>query len=563
MILQPVFDIAEICSKKGVKNAIICPGSRNAPLTLAFARHPDIDCYSVPDERSAGFIGLGMALKTKMPVVLICTSGSAAYNFAPAVAEAYFSHIPLIVISADRPKEWIGQLDGQTIFQENIFGKHVKASYDFPTDYTHKDIIWHCHRLINEAVNNSLEFPSGPVHLNVPLREPFYPEDDEIISYSKDIKTADLQIFKKSITDWGSNDEFNSFKKILIVGGQNKFSHQLNTLLSNISQRCKIPVVSDIISNLSEVANAITTQDAFLKNKAKYDDLKPDLVISYGKSVISKNLKLFLRHVSPTQHWHIQSTGDVADTFQGLTKIIRCNPYEFFTLLDNNKDDDTNRSFYDLWKNENVNTKTALHASLHKSEAFSEFKVLKIIMGSLPGHIDLHLANSMAVRYANFIGIGHKKGIEVFANRGTSGIDGSVSTAIGAALSSERQVYLITGDMAFFYDRNGFWHNHLPSNLKIILMNNHGGGIFRMIDGPSKQPELKEFFETDQKLTAKYLAQEFDLKYKVCANFQELSEGIAALSLPTNKPSILEIETDATVNKKVYKEVIGTLSQFN
>jgi len=563
MVLQPVVDIAEICSRKGITQAIICPGSRNAPLTLAFSRHPNIECFSIPDERSAAFIGLGMAMKTKTPVVLICTSGSAAYNFAPAIAEAYFSHIPLIVITADRPQEWIGQLDGQTIYQENIFGKHVKKSFVFPSDYTHNDAVWHCHRITNEAINISSEFPQGPTHLNVPMREPFYPEDDETISYSDEVKIINTEVFKHELLRWNDVEKFDDFNKILIIGGQSKFSHELNRLLLEISEKYNIPIISDIISNLNEVANAITSQDAFLKNKSIYDDLKPDLLITYGKSVISKNLKLFLRQTSPAQHWHIQSVGDVADTFQSLTKIVRCNPFEFFNFFNKNKTLLADQSFFDLWQTENKNTVAALHNNLRESTEFSEFKAFKTVMDALPGHVDLHLANSMTVRYANLVGLENKKGIEVFANRGTSGIDGSVSTAIGAALTTERDVYLLIGDMAFFYDRNGFWHNYLPANLKIILFNNHGGGIFRMIDGPSRQPELKEYFETDQQLTAKHLANEFNLKYRSCSSFQKLEESLFEIAQPTDCPFILEIETDPATNKKVYREVIGILSQFN
>ncbi|MEQ9286544.1 MAG: 2-succinyl-5-enolpyruvyl-6-hydroxy-3-cyclohexene-1-carboxylic-acid synthase [Cyclobacteriaceae bacterium] len=563
MVLQPVADIAEICHRKGIKRAIICPGSRNAPLTLAFSRHPEMECFSVSDERSAGFIALGMAMKSKTPVVLVCTSGSAAYNFAPAVAEAFFAQIPLFIITADRPQEWIGQLDGQTIYQENIFGRHVKKAFVFPSDYHHKDVLWHCHRMINESINTTLEFPQGPVHLNVPLREPFYPEDDEIISFSDELKITNIATFKHESLKWHEQEKPDDFDKILIIGGQGKFSHELNRLLSEVSKKFRIPVVSDIISNLNEVSEVITCQDAFLKHKSNYDELKPDLVITYGKSVISKNLKVFLRQVSPDHHWHIQSAHDVADTFQSLTKIVRCNPFEFFSYFAQKKTRAADQGFFDFWQNENTRTKRTLHSNLHESGEFSEFKAFKLVMDSLPGHIDLHLANSMAVRYANFIGLDHKKGIEVFANRGTSGIDGSVSTALGAALSTDREVYLLIGDIAFFYDRNGFWHNYLPANLKVILFNNHGGGIFGMIDGPSRQPELKEFFETEQNLTARPLALEFDLKYRLCTNFQGLSEGIGALGEPTDRPFILEIETDKAVNKQVYQEIIGTLSQFN
>ncbi|MFT7031943.1 MAG: 2-succinyl-5-enolpyruvyl-6-hydroxy-3-cyclohexene-1-carboxylate synthase [Cyclobacteriaceae bacterium] len=554
MILQPVFDIAEICSKKGVKKVIICPGSRNAPLTLAFARHPHINCYSVPDERSAAFIGLGMAIKSKSPVVVLCTSGSAAYNFAPAVAEAFFSQIPLIILTADRPQEWIGQLDGQTIYQENIFGKHVKASHTYPSDYENKDVVWHCHRLINESINLACEYPFGPVHINVPLREPFYPKENEKTNYSADIKITELEIVESIIGKL--TPEISAYQNILIIGGQNQNNPELSSVLSDLSEKFKIPIIADVISNLHKVKKSITAQDIFLKNKGNFEKLKPELIISFGKSVISKNLKLFLRQVKPTQHWHIQPAGEVADTFQSLTKIIRCNPIVYFRHILQNEDIKAQNVYYNNWQKVNARAKEKLEKQLSSSNVFSEFKAFKNVIDELPNHIDLHLANSMAIRYVNFIGLDKKTDVEVFANRGTSGIDGSVSTALGAALSSKREVYIMIGDMAFFYDRNAFWHNDLPSNLKIVLFNNHGGGIFRMIDGPSKQPELKEFFETDQKLNAGHLSNEFDLNYTLCSNMTELTNGISQLVKPSTKPFILEIETNSEVNKKVYKEII-------
>ncbi len=557
MILQPVVDIAEICYRKGIRQAIICPGSRNAPLTLAFARHGGIACYSMSDERSAAFTGMGMALKSNTPVVLICTSGSAAYNFAPAVAEAYFSHIPLVVLTADRPPEWIDQLDGQTIHQKQIFGSHVKKSFQFPDQYAHQDVVWHCHRMVNEAINTAEEFPKGPTHINIPLREPFYPEDDEQIAYTEALPNIQIDEFAPAI---GCISPMDEYPKIILVCGQHQYDRALQEALLPLSVR--IPVVADIISNMHGVPEAITTQDAFLKNKANYDDLKPDLVISFGKSVISKNLKIFLRQTQPTAHWHIQPAGDVADTFQCLSKIIRCDPTTFLTRLASEKSFSPAGSFWSLWQNEHKKTVAALRKNIDESEAFSEFKAFETILSALPDRSDIHLANSMAVRYANFIGLQSKKDVEVYANRGTSGIDGSTSTAVGTALLTDRPTFLLTGDVAFFYDRNSLWHQHNPDNLKIVLFNNHGGGIFRMIDGPARQPELETFFETQQSLDGSSFAKEFNIGYCSCHTLEELQKGID--SCVNSKGSfLLEIKTDSKTNKQVYREVIGVLSQFN
>ena len=187
-ILQPIHNIAEICSRKNILDAILCPGSRSAALTISFVRHQNIKTYSISDERSAAFIGMGIAQQTGKTVALVCTSGTAAYNFAPAITEAFFQEIPLLILTADRPKEWIHQQDGQTIYQTEIFGKHVKKSYELPSDYSHPDAVWHIERVVNEAINLTQTFPKGPVHINVPICEPFYPNESEEIIFDKNVR---------------------------------------------------------------------------------------------------------------------------------------------------------------------------------------------------------------------------------------------------------------------------------------------------------------------------------------------------------------------------------------
>ena len=558
MELQPIFDIAEICHQKDIRQAIISPGSRNAPLTIAFARHPEINCYSIPDERSAAFIGLGMSLKSKEPTVLICTSGSAALNYAPAVAEAFFSSVPLLILTADRPPEWLGQLDGQTIYQENVYGKHVKKSFSFP-DTPHEANTWHGHRIINEAINITNEFPKGPVHVNLPFREPFYPTRDISISYSKNIKIISSQVVKSNYLNDFS--DLKSFKKIVVIAGQQARDQTLTFLLSEVSQQLQIPVICDVISNHESVKDGIDKQDIFLKDKTIHNDLKPDLIITYGLSVISKNLKLFLRANKPEAHWHIQEEGSIAaDTFQCLTQVINTSPLSYFkafvkTISTLNQNEP---GFYQNWQNINTKCLAVLHKSLAKQTIFNEFKAYQQVLKTIPDSSDLHMANSMAVRYVNFIGISTTDA-EVFCNRGTSGIDGSNSTAVGFASQSERLSVLLTGDMAFLYDRNAFWHNHLTKNIKIVVFNNHGGGIFRMIEGPRNQPEIDTYFETDQRSTSAPVANEFGFEYFQANSYESLDTGLSHLFANENTPAILEIFTDSKINQKVYSEVLKSI----
>lgn len=554
--LQSIFNIAELCFKHGVEHAIVSPGSRCAPITLAFVRHTGITTKTISDERSAAFIALGIAQYSQKPTVLVCTSGSAAYNYAPAVAEAYYQHIPLIVITADRPPEWIDQYDGQTINQDRIFGKHVKASYSLPIDLSNKDGKWHFNRLLNEAIITAKKESYGPVHLNIPLREPFYPSEDESI-----INSDDLSFFQevKSITTLEGNikkdlnNKWKKYKNRLIVVGQ---SNSIPATIIEVANKLKIPIVADIISNAHAHEKVIRYADLILgeSNKEVTSFLKPDLLITFGKSTISKNLKLFLRKNQVYEHWHIQAAGNIADTYQSLTTVVSTSPEDFFLTVPSIEEDkfefQKQENYFNIWDIEE--RKVIRHIQQNSTyKEFNELSAYKMVMDMLPSNCSLHLANSLAVRYANYIGLQPAQDdITVYANRGTSGIDGSNSTAVGSAIASGKKTVLLTGDMAFFYDRNAFWHNYDISNLKIVVFNNHGGGIFNMIKGPSEQPEYKEYFETNQKLTAKFLAQEFGYEYIHCDRTRKLKNSIKAL-FECEGTAILEIETDSEVNKEV------------
>jgi 2-succinyl-5-enolpyruvyl-6-hydroxy-3-cyclohexene-1-carboxylate synthase len=637
--LQAVFNIAEICAQHGITDVILSPGSRSAPLTLAFARHPAYrgKLRVVPDERTAAFIGLGIAQATRRPVVLVCTSGTAGLNYAPAVAEAFFQQLPLLVLTADRPPEWIDQLDGQTIRQRDLYGAHAKGTFDFPADTSHADAKWHGERIINEAINLTQMFPAGPVQVNVPLREPFYPKAGEEMGYEQHVKIirddhsntilppAEILDLRRQLRDAG---------RILVVAGQQPEDPTLTAALYEFAEARQVPVVADTIANLGDVP-AVRRQDIFLAGLSKEDKaaLRPDLLITFGQSLISKALKLLLRDAAPAQHWHLQPAGEVADTFRRLTRIIRVQPAVFFQQLavfdtkdyqrdtaptaavlkttDSKGSGDSNPPFStDVRVDQKViegsnpilsATKEAgsiLNATTTdetvlgsipsgpteatvtwqqadaaaaqflggffaaEGQPFNEFSAMRQALAVLPDGTALHLANSMAVRYANILGLPAGRQIDVFANRGTSGIDGCNSTAVGAALAQpERPVVLLTGDVAFFYDRNAFWHNYPTPNLRVVLFNNHGGGIFRLIDGPRQQPELDEFFETTQALTAENLCRDFKLRYLPVSSFEELATALPVFFAAESGAAVLEIFTDSKTNAAFFEDYRKAVKQ--
>lgn len=547
--LQPIVQLANICAARGIERAVLSPGSRCAPLTISFVRHPQLHTYTISDERSAAFVALGMAQRTRKPVVLVCTSGTAVLNYGPAVAEAFYQQVPLLLLTADRPAEWVDQQDGQTIRQERVFANHAKASYSLPADYEHADVRWFMERTLQEAISLSQEYPQGPVHVNIPLREPFYPEAGEALDFSAPVRPYTEFAPSGDIAPehWAQLAQtLRQSRRILLLPAQEQPSEQLSALLAGLP----LPVVADIISNQAHLPNAIRHQDVFLgKIEAQEEEaLRPDLLITYGKSLISKNLKQFLRKYRPAQHWHVQPAGQVADTFQCLTHVVRMTPERFLQRLAATPLG-ADPAYVQAWKALDGRVAGRLPA-FFAAQPLSDLQAVYTLLGQLPAGSDLHLSNSMSVRYANFLNMA-RPDVGVYANRGTSGIDGSSSTAVGHSLLTDRTQVLLTGDLAFFYDRNAFWNKYVGGNLKVLLLNNHGGVIFRMIEGPARQPELEEYFETTQALEASHLAQEYGFAYFRAEDTQQLQAQMPAFLAESNRICIFEVLTDKVIDKQV------------
>jgi len=542
-----IYDLVGLCADFSVEKALVCPGSRCAPLLIGFGKHPDIETISVTDERSAGFIGLGLAQQFGKPVVLVCTSGTAAQNFAPAVIEAYYQQVPLIVLTADRPPEWIDQWDGQTIRQKNLYIDHIKGSFVYDEDSTDVAKI---------ALKLALEGSRGPVHLNIPIQEPFYPKSlEEIIIDIKGARLRSTTYGQTEVTKENNYkieklvwDEFesllNASEKVMLLGGQMSPNPELAHLLNQID----VPIVGDVISNLHGVEDVIKSADLIFKPDDEF--LAPDFLITFGRSIISKNLKLYLRKHKPKHHWHI-GLGMVGDPFQSLTKTIETPPLYFFKewldkgIRKNNQDD-----YLTLLSDAQKNVGKNFDLKLNNAE-FNYFSAVRSVLKQLPQNSVLHLGNSMPVRIANFIGINNST-VDIWCNRGTSGIDGVLSTAVGHALADpNRKHTLIIGDLSFFYDRNGLWLNHaFPKNLQIVILNDRGGGIFNIIPGPSNQDGLTDLFTTPHQRTAKLTAQEFNLEYWSVESMEELEK-----TLEIFESGILEIFTDMETNTETFNSI--------
>lgn len=510
-LYQALTDIAEIVNRHGVINVVMSPGSRSAPLALSFIRNGKFEIYQIVDERSAGYFALGLAKASTRPTVLICTSGTAAYNYAPSVAEAYFQEIPLIVLTSDRPHEWIGQNDNQAIYQQEMYGKHALGFVQMPVDYSHRADYNFAMQKVNEMCLKAFGDKMGPVHLNFPFREPFYPAENAHFTPSENLRVIGHQLADIRLQDFFLEDVKNVIDQSeniwILAGMSNDLPNE--HLINEFVEKTGALLFVDPLSNL-HLQNQSYLFDNWLKNEGIEP---PDLVVSFGNHFLSKSLKTFLRKNPPQQHLHIQEHAVLSDPFSSISFLVQSSVNGFFAQMNEFSFSRSDSEFN--WQE--------LEQISQEATADDEYLQAEKIIDAIPEGAVVHFGNSTPVRYLLRWGASLKnKGIMVFANRGTSGIDGSVSTAIGMAQDDDRPNFLVIGDLSMYYDRNGLWNKYVPANFKIVVINNSGGGIFKRIDGPKKQQELDTYFVNEQPTNFQLLAQEHGFSYHKVAETSNL-----------------------------------------
>jgi 2-succinyl-5-enolpyruvyl-6-hydroxy-3-cyclohexene-1-carboxylate synthase len=537
---QHVFKIAEVCAQYGVKNVIICPGSRSAPLVYAFTQHPEFECQSVIDERSAGFIALGIAQQQHRPVVLICTSGTATLNFFPAIAEAFYQKIPLLVLSADRPPELLNQQDGQMIMQKGVFNKHVLGSHELlcydedNTDYLLTE------RIVSNALETCLsEKGFGPVHINVPLREPLYNFNDKVkfppIGPLNLLKRGAIQLpnFEGFMAAWRHS------QKRLIVVGQMQLSPAIILALDTLCQMHQVVIISDITSNLHLSKNILHFDMLFkAADKNQLKALEPDILLSFGGPMISKSLKQWLKSIQPIWHFRLQSSDEPIDTWGNMTHLLCANETSYLTSISKQSVEPAEISnfYFNQWKqlDETIESKIS---HFHQQKVWCEPSSVYHVIANLAPNSIVQIGNSSVVRWVSWNAI-KRTDLEVYCNRGTSGIDGSLSTALGAAIAKpDKLVYLLIGDLSFIYDEHALWGNQLPKNLKVIVLNNQGGNIFNWIDGPSKHPDELPFFTTPNRRSIQKICDSYDVLHLSAGNYESLQQAL----VQTEKNNVLSV----------------------
>ena len=588
MIKYPIIPVAQTlilsCLNFDFFDVVISPGSRNVPLAIGFASNKKFNCYSIVDERSAAFFALGLSQKSKKPTILICTSGSALLNYYPAIAEAYYSEIPLIILSADRPEYKINIGDGQTINQSNVFEKNILYSNSLKQDCSHateeiiksnlqkivndkddfskieklqKSIQTNNEEIIETAFNLSIN-KMQPVHLNVPMEEPLY-EFVDLPSISVKVKKKTEK--KLSVKDLDNYyNTINKASKILILIGVSDGDILSKKSIQKINSCSSIIVMKEHTSNvfnesfISNIDRLIGPIELQSNSDFIFDELSPEIVISLGGMIVSKKIKSFLRNYKPTKHFHIGNNIS-NDSFYSGVKHIKTTANKFFENINLNKSDS---KYFDKW-NQLDTSKLDLHNRYMKVINFSDLKVFEIMTNWIPKKYNIQVANSTPIRYFQLLDLKNKN--MMFANRGTSGIDGSTSTAIGNSVQNDSPVLLVTGDLSFFYDMNALWNNHIPKIFRIIIINNSGGGIFKILPGFKENNLFSEFIETQHNLSARLIAKMFNFNYTQVSTKFGLNLYLRTFFKNSKKPKILEIKTSSIKSTKILKDYFRYLSK--
>jgi 2-succinyl-5-enolpyruvyl-6-hydroxy-3-cyclohexene-1-carboxylate synthase len=534
--------LVELCLNKDIDHIVISPGSRNAPLTIGFTEHSGFHCFSVVDERCAAFFALGMAQQLKKLVAVVCTSGSALLNYYPAVAEAFYSDIPLVVISADRPKDRIDIGDGQTIRQENVYQNHILYSANCKEG---KEFQIENETEINIALNTAFEL-NGPVHINIPFSEPLYHTTEQQLVWPQNVpQRLDTDTFNDDLSKFA--EQWNASKRKMILVGVLPPNSVEQRFVDQLANDESILVLTETTSNL-HCDNFISAIDQLIAplNDVGFKKLQPEILLTFGGMVVSKKIKAFLRNYAPKNHWHVDSK-KAYDTFFVLNQHFKTDINTFFNAF-LPKVKKVESDYQEKWLAVKAN-RLQRHADYETEIPYSDFMVFSKIFKNLQKPTQLQLSNSATVRYAQLFNI--NASAVVFCNRGTSGIDGSMSTAIGASYASKLPSVFITGDLSFFYDSNALWNNYIPKNFKIIVVNNGGGGIFRILPGEKNTKNFDTFFETKHGLSAKQLSEMYGFEYEMIEREEDLASKLKEFFAQEGKPSLLEIFTPSEISGDV------------
>ncbi len=527
----------------GIRHVFVSPGSRNAPLIIAASEAAPFSVVSVVDERSAAYKALGVSLATNLPSVLICTSGTATLNLFPAIAEAKYLHAKLLVLTADRPQYLVDSWENQTIPQKKVYGTFVNKYYEWKgrmeTSPSYGSVI----RLAQKSWD-SLHFPDqGAVHINFHFSEPLYFPNAGL---------PDYEPFKTKIRSFTFPKNTTTLQEIhpktLILCGAGSEDKETRNFLKDL-QALGYPLLADLLSPYRDLCTNSQWEQSISEHQ--WEKQKPSMLITTGRFFLNKNLKLLLRKDPSIIHYHIADSNLVKNMFGTKMQIIR-RSLSAETIAVKSPHED----FSKAWSNSFSAIKTNKQLlDILGAEPFSDFFAVVSCIEKIPSNSVLHLANSMSIRYAAWCSI--DSSIKIFSNRGTSGIDGCISTAYGAAMANPTQThFVICGDLAFFYDSNALWNSELVPNLKIIVLNNFGGNIFDMLPGPQSTKAI-DLFTTPHQRNCAYICKDFGVDYFKAENKEDLSDLLPQF-LNTKLACVLEIQSNSKINKQIWNQIKQT-----
>ena len=571
--------IVETLSRLGLKTAIICPGSRSGPLAIAFAQHPDIEAIPVLDERSAAFFGLGIARRSGLPVVLVCTSGTAGANFYPAVIEAEASRVPLLLLTADRPPELRHCHAGQAIDQVKLYGQYPRWQVELALPSSTPDQLAYLRQTCLHAWEQSQWPVPGPVHLNVPFRDPLAPIADpetESLSENFDVDqffsavrplsavqtSLKLQTINAYLHRWLSCD-----RGIIIAGpAQPHDPEQYCVAISQLAQMLGWPVLAEGLSPLRNWADCnsllISTYDLLLRNQTVAHQLQPQQVICIGELPTSKVLRKWLSQSRP-QTWILDATDHNVDPLHGLSIPVRLSVEGLIAAIPPSKTESCPQftAYAKSWLRADQSVRTLIHRTMQTQDELIESKVAWFLSQVLPPGTPLFIANSMPVRDMEYFWQPGSLHIQPYFNRGANGIDGTLSTALGMSHRQQGSV-LLTGDLALLHDTNGFLlRNHWQGHLTIILINNEGGGIFQLLPIAAFDPPFEQFFRTPQRIDFEHLAVTYQVTWEQIESWAHLQQALKPL--PESGLRILEVscdcQNDTQWRRIIFKECVKCL----
>ena len=558
----------ETLFRLGLETAIVCPGSRSTPLTMAFARHRKIEALPILDERSASFFALGCAKRQFRPVALVCTSGTAGANFYPAIIEAYESGVPLVVFTADRPPEMRDCGSGQTIDQQKLFGRFVKHYSELAVpEATYAMLAYLRQTLVNGWRQATLP-KAGPVHFNCPFRDPLPPVADGLtksLAASFDKETffssttppvpATLSIQSVSIDAW-----LTSRRGLIVVGASSPSAPQKYCqAIKDISLALGWPVLAEGLSPLRNNSHSddalISTYDIILRDIERADSLIPKTTIQFGPLPTSKVLRQWLQQHKPL-HWLV-GNGENLDPLHGATQFLFSSAEQIATNLKGCHPKTDNNEYVQAWTTYERLVRQELDRRLQEEETLLESKVVWLLSQYLPKNTPLFIANSMPVRDVEYFWPKSDRHIQPLFSRGANGIDGTLSTAMGVA-HHNRATVLLTGDLAFLHDTNGLLNaRQLNGHLTVVLINNQGGGIFEMLPISQFKPEFEKYFLTPQSVQLSALCQAYDVEHRVIHQVADFIRCVA--SLPDKGMRVLEVVCDRQQSVRQRKALLNSI----